>query len=240
MALKKHDFLELDFTAKVADTGIIFDLTEADVAKQHNLHDEKMTYKPIKICLGEHHVVQGLEHFLEGKELGNYTTTITTEEAFGKKNPKLMRLMPLHIFHQQRIQPVPGLQINMDGMLGTVRTVSGGRVIMDFNHPLAGKDVIYEVKLRRIITSAEEKVATIFDYLLPGIAFTVQEGTLALAVEPPEAVRKALTEKITSIIPEIKNLTFKKPEKKEKVTTQTTPKQEKTTTTTPTPKPPKA
>ncbi|MDO8556646.1 MAG: peptidylprolyl isomerase [Nanoarchaeota archaeon] len=228
MAIKKHDFLELDFTAKVADTGMIFDLTEETVAKEHNLYDKKMSYKPIKICLGEHHVVKGLEQFLEGKELGNYTVTIKTEEAFGKKNPKLMRLMPLKAFHQQQIQPQPGLQINMDGMLGTVRTVSGGRVIMDFNHPLAGKDVIYEVKLKRIIITAEEKAATLFGYILPGIPFTVKEETLTLAIEPPEAVRKALTEKIIGIIPEIKQLAFKKPEEK------------KTNTLTPAPKVPKA
>ncbi|EFK97351.1 peptidylprolyl isomerase FKBP-type, partial [sediment metagenome] len=46
------------------------------------------------------------------------------------------------------IRPMPGLPVNIDGMYGIIRTVAGGRVIVDFNHPLSGKEIVYNSKLK--------------------------------------------------------------------------------------------
>ena len=51
-------------------------------------------------------------------------------------------------------------------MIGTIRTVNGGRTTIDFNHPLAGKNIIYNIKINRVITDNKEKVEGLTNNLL--------------------------------------------------------------------------
>ena len=46
----------------------------------------------------------------------------------------------MKIFIQQKINPIPGVMFNFDGRIAKVLTVSGGRVMIDFNNPIAGKN----------------------------------------------------------------------------------------------------
>ena len=48
--------------------------------------------------------------------------------------------------------------MNFDGRVGKVLSVSGGRVLIDFNHPLAGKDLVYEIDIKRKIDDLNEKI----------------------------------------------------------------------------------
>ncbi|MEK6904487.1 MAG: peptidylprolyl isomerase [Nanoarchaeota archaeon] len=209
MQMKKHDFVELDFVGKIKDTGEIFDLTEEKTAKDKNIFNPKFSYKPVMICIGERHLIKGLDEFLEGKDVGDYTIEISPENAFGKRDPKLMRLIPASAFNDKQIRPFPGLRLNLDGILGTVRSVSGGRVIIDFNHPLASKEVVYEVKVKKILTKPEEKIQVILDMLNPGIKFDIKDNKLTIKIKFPEQLQESLSKKIKELIPEIKEVDFK-------------------------------
>ncbi|MCH8980513.1 hypothetical protein IH922_00675 [candidate division KSB1 bacterium] len=50
------------------------------------------------------------------------------------------------------------MQINIDGMMGIIKTAGGGRCLVDFNHPLSGKEVTYTIKVNKIITDDKEKL----------------------------------------------------------------------------------
>src|SRR3989344_6677056 len=56
---------------------------------------------------------------------------------------------------------MPGLQVNIDGMMGLVKTVSGGRTLVDFNHPLSGKELNYDIKIKRVVKDDKEKISSI-------------------------------------------------------------------------------
>ncbi len=156
--IKKHDFVEIEYTGKLKDENIIFDTTDEKVAKENKLHGHD--YGPIIICVGEEQLLKGLDKNLEGKETGKeYDFDIKPEDAFGKKNAKLIQLIPTNKFKQQKIQPMPGMQLNIDGVVGTVKTVSGGRTLVDFNHPLAGKELSYKIKINKKITDDKEKLS---------------------------------------------------------------------------------
>ncbi|AAR38858.1 NEQ002 [Nanoarchaeum equitans Kin4-M] len=60
---------------------------------------------------------------------------------FGKRNPKNIVIVPAKVFRENRLIPIPGLVVNMDGKTGIVLTVNSDRVLVDFNHPLAGKKI---------------------------------------------------------------------------------------------------
>lgn len=215
MTLKKHDFVEMEYTATDQQTSKIFDLTSEKEAKKHNIYNSKAKYGPITICIGENQIIQGLDKSLIGKEINKpYTIDITPEEGFGKKDPKLMKLLPLKIFKKQNIQPFPGLQINLDNLRGTVRSVSGGRVIMDFNHPLSGHNLTYKIKVTKIITDTKIKTESILKYLIPEPKIEIKDQILTVLSEIPQQLQPNLNETILRLIPSIKEVKFKIPSQK--------------------------
>lgn len=213
MKLKNKNFVEIEYTGRIKEDNLIFDTTDEKLAKENNLYNENMSYGPTVICLGEGQVLKGLEEELIDKETEKeYTVELTPEKAFGKKDPKLIQLIPTSKFSQQNIRPVPGLQLNIDGLLGIVKTVSGGRTLVDFNHPLAGRDIIYKVKINKIITDDKEKIKAYIKVSLNLKDFDVKiENNIAKITfkkELPKEISERLSKKITELIPNIKNIEF--------------------------------
>lgn len=209
MVLKEKDFIELDFVARDKETNKIFDLTDETLAKKEKLYNKDMSYGPVTICLGENQIIKGIDFFLIGKEINKeYKVEIKPEEGFGKKDPKLLRLIPLKIFKKQNIVPFPGLQVNIDGLFGIVRTVSSGRSIVDFNHPLAGHELIYEVKVNRLVTDDKEKVVSLLTFFLKSPEIELKEGTLTIKSKITEPIQKMLEERIKKLIPGVKEIKF--------------------------------
>ena len=149
MSLQKKDFIEVEFTAKTKD-GEIFDTNIAENLRKANLEGEA---KPFAYCLGEDMFLKSVDDFLIGKEIGSYKIELKPEQAFGKRESSLVQIIPIKIFFEHKINPIPGAVLNFDGKLGKVLTVTGGRVMIDFNSPLAGKEVIYDIKVLRKIES---------------------------------------------------------------------------------------
>ncbi|MFH1684988.1 MAG: peptidylprolyl isomerase, partial [Candidatus Micrarchaeota archaeon] len=151
------------------------------------------------------------DNALEGKEVGQeYSIQLKPEEAFGKKDAKLIQLIQTAKFLKQNIQPVPGLQINIDGVMGLVKTVSGGRTLVDFNHPLSGKDLIYEIKLKKLINDDEEKIASYLKLQLNlkeiDVKIEDKQAKVELKQELPSEASLKIEEKIKELIPNISKL----------------------------------
>ncbi|OVE75084.1 hypothetical protein BVX95_00285 [archaeon D22] len=209
--MKKHDFIQVEYTGKLED-GTIFDTTNEEVAKKSQVHNQKMSYGPITICVGERQIVKGLDDGLVDKEVGkDYTFEIEAENAFGKKDAKLIKLVPTSAFKEQKIQPFVGLEINLDGQYGLIRSVNGGRTLVDFNHPLSGKKVIYEVKTVKKVEDAKEKVDSMLSLTLniSSPKTEVKGDELKINEEIPEPFREVLTGKITEVVKDIKKVSYK-------------------------------
>ena len=67
--IKKHDFIEIEYTGKLEDGGV-FDTTSEKVANENHIHNPQMKYGPVVICIGEHQVLKGIDDFLLDKEAG--------------------------------------------------------------------------------------------------------------------------------------------------------------------------
>ena len=157
--VKQNDFIEIDYTGRTKDDNFVFDTTEKSVAQKAGLSDQKSDFSPSIVCVGQGHLLPGLDKRLVGLEVGkSHIIEVPMDEAFGKRDAKMIRMIPLNRFQKQRINPVPGLQINIDGAYGTVKTVSGGRCIVDFNHFLSGKDLVYDMKINKIVTDDKQKL----------------------------------------------------------------------------------
>jgi len=173
---------------------------------------QKREYVPVIVCLGEGQLLEGLEEELIGKEIGkDLTVELGPEKAFGKKDVKLIRMIPYAVFKKQGVEPQPGLQVNVDGSIGMVKTASGGRCMVDFNHPLSGKDIVYKVKMNKIVTDDAEKVKSFLELILNMKAdVTVKEGTAEVKVEKefPKEITSKIEEELKKLIPSIKKLSF--------------------------------
>lgn len=213
--IKKHDFVEIEYVGKLKNIGQIFDLTDENLAKENNLYDEHRKYGPVIICIGEAFLIHGLDTQLEGKSLGKYKFEIKPEDGFGRKNPKLIQIVNLNVFLKQNINPFPGLQVNIDGLMGTIRSVSGGRCVVDFNHPLAGRELEYEVNIIRKIDSVEDKLKSLlnFKFYIDETNYELiknEDSSIKIKFKMPDHIEanalKEIEKKIKELIPELKSI----------------------------------
>lgn len=191
MAVKEGDFIRLDYTAKIQETGDVFDTTNEDVAKEAGILVENKTYGAIPIVVKGGHVLKGLDEAIIGLEEGEEKKVeIAPEEGFGLRDPKLIQLIPMGEFRKQGMKPEVGMAINSDGTTGIIRSVSGGRVRVDFNHELAGKNLEYNVKVEKIIEDDVEKIKSMIElhYNAPNIDsdkhdIQIEDGVVRIAMD---------------------------------------------------------
>ncbi len=153
MEFKKKDFIEIEFTGKIKD-GEIFD---SNIKKDLEKTDLNVKPKPLIFCLGEGMFLEEIDNFLIGKDIKEYKIELPPEKAFGNRDSKFVQMIPMKIFKEQKVNPIPGAMFNFDGKIAKILTVSGGRIMVDFNHPLAGKIVVYDIKVLRKIDDLNEK-----------------------------------------------------------------------------------
>lgn len=172
MQIQKNDFIEIEFTGKANNE--IFDTTYKEEAKKIGIEAD---VKPIIVSVGNEMLLKGLDENLEGKEIEKqYSIKISPEKAFGKRNPSLIKTIPIKVFKEKDMNPVPGLKLQMDNFLVKILSVSGGRVIVDFNNPLAGKEIEYEFKILRKVEDVKEKINALQDFFFRNkFEFTIDE-----------------------------------------------------------------
>jgi FKBP-type peptidyl-prolyl cis-trans isomerase 2 len=164
MDVKKNDFVEIEFTGKILITGEIFDTNIKSDAEKAGLETKNL--KPFVLSVGNKMLPKGFDLDLDGREIGkDYSVECKPEDAFGKRDPQMVRMIPTKLFHEQKINPQRGMQITLDGQLVKVLSSSGGRTLIDFNNPLSGKKVSYNYKINKKITDLNEKVNALQDFL---------------------------------------------------------------------------
>jgi FKBP-type peptidyl-prolyl cis-trans isomerase SlyD len=164
MAVKEGDFIRLEYTGKVQETGNVFDTTDENVAEEAGIKLDNKSYGAIPIVVGGGHVLKGLDEAIIGMEEGEEKIVeITPEEGFGLRDPKLLQLIPMGEFKKQGMKPEVGMAITSDGTTGIIRSVSGGRVRVDFNHELAGKNLEYNIKVIKEIEDDVDKVKSMIE-----------------------------------------------------------------------------
>lgn len=160
--IKENDFVEIEFSAKTKE-GVLVDTTKKEEAEKVGLKSEEV--KNLKIPVGKGFLIKGLDKDIIGKEIGkDYEVEIKPEDAFGKRNPSLVKVVPISSFREQNIFPQKGMQFSFDGLLGKISSVSGGRVLVDFNNPLAGKILIYSYKIIRKIEDKKEQLESLEEF----------------------------------------------------------------------------
>jgi peptidylprolyl isomerase/FKBP-type peptidyl-prolyl cis-trans isomerase SlyD len=191
MAIKDGDFVRVNFTGKIKESDEVFDTTYDEVALEAEIFDENKTYKPIPIVVGGNHLLPAIEKEIVGLEAGDRKTVeVDSDNGFGPRDPKAIQLIPMKEFKKQGMTPYPGMRISAEGGEGRILTVNGGRVKVDFNHPLAGKDLIYDVEVTEIIEDNDEKIKSMIElhYSNPNVdiektEIEIEDGVVSIQLD---------------------------------------------------------
>lgn len=158
MALRDGDFILIEYTIRVKETGNIVDTTNEDIAKREGIYDSNKLYGPELVVVGRGWVIKGLDEALKGLEPGSEKEIIVPpEKAYGTRDPNKIKVLSIREFRRRGIDVKLGDVIEYGGQTGIVKSISGGRVVVDFNHPLAGKTLIYKVKVLRKLEDPIDK-----------------------------------------------------------------------------------
>jgi FKBP-type peptidyl-prolyl cis-trans isomerase 2 len=183
---KTRKMVKVHFTGKEALEGKVFDTTKEDEAKKAGIHDTKRKYSPLTIITGEKELLGKVEDALEEmKEGEEKIVKLIASEAFGERKNDLIRIVPLKNFLDQKINPIPGLVVRVANAIGKVQSVTSGRVRIDFNHPLAGRDVEYHVELLKELKDNKEVAEAIFEKYyarIPGSKKEIEPGLLTITL----------------------------------------------------------
>ena len=168
--VSKGDFILIEMTGRVEETGEVFETTDEETAKSGGIYDENEVYGPRLVVVGEGWVLRGLDKRLEGLKVGEEAEIeIPPEEAFGERDPRNIRMVPYRVLRSKGITPRIGERIEVDGRTAVVRSVGAGRVQLDFNHPLAGRKILYKVRVVKRLEGEGEKVRALIERRFPGV-----------------------------------------------------------------------
>lgn len=195
--MKKGDFVEIEYVGRLK-SGEIFDLTDKELAKKEGIFNPNARYEPVPLIVGAGLVIPGLDDTLLGMKVGeSKTVEIEPEKGFGQRDPRLIKVIPTRVFKEE---PKPGMVANFSGRLGRVQSVSGGRVRIDFNNPLAGKKLIYELRIRRKIESKRNQIEAILRFFDVKANIMLKGREIEIEIEKP--IYHQIKQKIGSLITE--------------------------------------
>ncbi|MDA2920904.1 FKBP-type peptidyl-prolyl cis-trans isomerase [Desulfobacterota bacterium AH_259_B03_O07] len=108
--------------------------------------------KPLSIEIGSGKLIQGLDREIVGMSEGDEkTVNVKAEEAYGIEDPKLVANIPTVALKKNNIEPVVGLMLKTPQGNCHITNVSDLEIEVNFNHPLAGKRLTFEVKIEEVI-----------------------------------------------------------------------------------------
>lgn len=140
IAAKKGDRVKVHYTGKLSD-GTVF--------------DSSIDREPLEFTLGDGNMIKGFDAAVEGLQQGEkVTASIPSNEAYGEKKQDMFVEVPKSEV-PENIKPEVGQQLqvqqaNGQAMPVVVAEVTEEKIVLDANHPLAGKDLTFEIQLVEI------------------------------------------------------------------------------------------
>lgn len=194
MMFHKNDFIEIEYECTDKDSGKVV---------------EKSNGKII-VPLGKNFIPKFIEEKIlkEGKTEGEYLI----KNAYGERREELIKVVNIREFYKRNIYPRKGMIVNIDGIYGKIIAISGGRVIVDFNHPYAGKEILAKFKVYRKVEDLSDKIKGILRYLFDkDIKFSIKQNEKIIEIEYDKKFERVVTSILKDSIPEIKEykITFK-------------------------------
>ena len=117
--------------------------------------------EPLAILAGHGNIIPGLEKAMEGHEAGDkFAVDVPAADAYGEKREGLTQRVPKKHFGGQRLEP--GMQVVLNTNFGpravTIEKVGMSVVDVDLNHPMAGKDLHFDIEIVEVREASAEEL----------------------------------------------------------------------------------
>ena len=118
--------------------------------------------EPIAILVGHGNIIPGLEAAMQDKEAGaSFGVDVAAADAYGERREGMGQRIPKKHFGNTRLQP--GMQVVLQTNFGpravTVQKVGMSVVDVDLNHPMAGKDLDFDIEIVEVREASAEELA---------------------------------------------------------------------------------
>ena len=174
--MEKGDIISVDYEIWVMDDEksegkFLLDTTKEELAKSEELHDEKKDYGPEDFIIGKERPFKFVDDSFQTAEIGKEVELeIPPKDAYGEREMskiQFRRKDELEILEEEKVllrgarvqlkKPVEGLEGE-----GVIRVNTGRRVNVDFNHPLAGRSILYKYTVVKKYEELGEILKTLF------------------------------------------------------------------------------
>ncbi len=139
--------------------SIEYDLTEAG---KSDILDSNKGQAPLEFITGKSHIIPGLEaQLLELSKGDNADIKVEAKDAYGEYNPEAMETLPKEQFAGLELQeglPLYGQGENGETVQVVVKSFDDESVTIDYNHPLAGKDLMFSVTVTDVREATPDEV----------------------------------------------------------------------------------
>ena len=168
MTFKKGQLILLDYTAKIKDTGEVFETTIEEDAKKNSIHEPNVKYQPKLVSVGESWVLKGLDDALPETSVGDKKTIeVSSDKGFGARDKGKVRMIPLRKLGEDAEKVSVGDTVEVDNKKGIIRYIGSGRVQIDYNHRYAGKTILYEINVKKSLDADDDMISAILQSRMP-------------------------------------------------------------------------
>jgi FKBP-type peptidyl-prolyl cis-trans isomerase 2 len=148
--VKSGDMVQVDYTGNLED-GTVFDTSREDVAKQAGIYVDGREYVPLTFVVGSGQVIKGFDEGVVGMKVGEEKKLmIPPEEAYGEYDEARILVIPIEELNVTNRSELPETGQTFSDMYGNqykVTAVNDTHITVDANHALAGKTLIFDIKL---------------------------------------------------------------------------------------------
>ena len=146
-AVKVGDTVQVNYTGKF-ENGTVFDTSREEVAKQAGIYDSSRTYTPLSFVVGSGNMIKGFDNGVIGMKVGEEKTIrCPPEEAYGLYNKSLVQAVPIKALNMTVVPKVGQVFGDSYGNQFRVVAVNETYVTLDANPELAGKTLVFDIKL---------------------------------------------------------------------------------------------
>lgn len=156
--MEKGDNISVNYVGKY-DNGTVFDTSLLTVAKEAGLYDANSTrtYEPLSFVVGAGQMISGFDNGVLNMTVGKEKTLkLSPEEAYGEYNQEYLIPVPRSDLENASIIPEIGKQVGTMMGVATIVDITDSNVTLDFNSPLAGKNLTFEITVLSIEKAGKE------------------------------------------------------------------------------------
>ena len=134
------------------ENGELFDTSKEELAKKEGIFHEERNYEPLHVTLGQGMLIKGFEDALLGMhEEEEKTTKIDSQNAYGDKREDLIKTFPKDLERDKELKIGMVVFVDLQGKQVPAKVVGiDEEISLDFNHPLAGKNLTFTLKVVKI------------------------------------------------------------------------------------------